>query len=166
MKVEDVMSKDVGSCEPSSSLNDAARVMWERDCGFVPVVEQGGGPGILGVLTDRDVCMAAYTQGRRLAEIRVGDVMSRTVQTCRADDTLAAAEAAMRASQVRRLPVVDAVDQLVGVISLSDIARRTTRARRAERVTSTEVGETLARISQPRQKGRAEAPRARARTRS
>lgn len=155
MKVEQLMTKQVHTCSPDDSLNSAAQIMWEHDCGFVPVVESAERRRVKGVVTDRDICMAAYTRGDRLSQIRVADVMSSGVRASRPADSLATAEAAMRRAQIHRLPVVDDADQLLGVISLADIARQAGReagSRRAE-VSATEIGETLAAIRQPRQLG-------------
>ena len=153
MKVEQLMTKEVGACRPDDTLNEAARIMWERDCGFVPVVESTRSPRVVGVLTDRDICMAAYTRGRALWEIRARDVMSTGVRACQASEDLATAESVMREAQIHRLPVLDSSQQLLGVISLADIARearRETGSKRRE-VSASEVGEVLASIRQPRE---------------
>lgn len=153
MNVEQIMTKDVATCCPDDTLNEAARLMWERDCGFVPVAEPSPTRRLVGIVTDRDLCMAAYTRGRSLGEIRIGDVMSTGVRSCKPSDDLAAAETTMRDSQVHRLPVVDDADQLLGVISLADIAREAAREAGSKRqeVTVAEIGETLAAIRQPRE---------------
>lgn len=153
MRIEQLMTKSVATCTPDDSLEQAARVMWERDCGFVPVVEGAdGGARVVGVVTDRDTCMAAYTRGRGLAEIRIGDVMSRSVRSCQPGQDVAEAEEAMREAQIHRLPVIDDAGQLLGVISLADIAREASRGAGSKRpqVSPQEIGETLARIRQPR----------------
>jgi len=152
MNVEKLMTQGVVACRADDMLNDAARIMWEHDCGFVPIVESDARPRVVGVVTDRDLCMAAYTRGRALWEIRIGDVMSTAVRSCRPTESLAAAEETMRESQVHRLPVLDEGDRLLGVISLADIAREAARGARSRRhgVTATEVGETLAAIRRPR----------------
>jgi CBS domain-containing protein len=147
MKVEQLMTKDVRCCSRSDSANDAARVMWEHDCGFVPVVEPDGSGRVAGVVTDRDLCIAAYTQGRPLRDIPLDWIMSTRVFTCQAGDSLATAEGKMREGQLRRLVVVDAAGHAVGVLSLSDLARA---ARTRKGITWTEVAETLASISEQR----------------
>jgi CBS-domain-containing membrane protein len=151
MRVEKLMVKEVRSCTPSSDLNEAARIMWETDCGFVPVVEEGASGRVVGVLTDRDLCMASYTRGGNLKQIRVEDAMAREVLSCRPEDQLEEATATMRAAQVRRLPVVDEARGLIGVISLSDIAREAARQRSRKRpsVRPGEVADLLATICQP-----------------
>jgi CBS domain-containing protein len=122
MKVSELMTTDVATCPVADSLNRAARIMWERRCGSVPVVDEGG--RVVGMVTDRDLSMAAYTQGRRLDDITVSLVMSHPVWTCPASATAEEAEGLMMAHGVHRLVVLDAEGHLRGVISLDDIARQ------------------------------------------
>lgn len=121
LRVESVMTEAVRSCSPDEPLNAAARQMWEHDCGAVPIVSGDG--KLLGIVTDRDLCMAAYTKGLSLAAITVKEVMARHVHTCRPDDSLERAASLMAEGQVRRLPVVDAEHRLVGIVAMADIAR-------------------------------------------
>lgn len=130
-KVGDLMSRDVSSCGADDRLNAASRIFWERDCGCTPVVD--GASRVVGIVTDRDVCMAAYFRNRPLTEIRVGDVMSKDVVACHAEDLLPVAVEAMSRRQVRRLPVVDADQRLIGIVSLNDIAREASHARSGRR---------------------------------
>jgi CBS domain-containing protein len=118
--VKEIMSTDVCVVRHWETLNRAARLMWERDLGCVPVVDEG--TQLVGIVTDRDVCMGAYTQGRKLDEIPVGTVCTRTVYQVGPDTTLDAAEALMRQRRVRRLPVCDARGVLIGMLSLADLA--------------------------------------------
>ncbi len=149
MKIEQLMTKDVLTCTVKSSLNDAARVMWDVDCGCVPVLAADRSGEVVGILTDRDVCMGAYIQGRRLAEINVGDVMSADVISCKASDTLDEVEALMRGGRVRRLPVVDESNQLLGVISFTDIVRR--QQARPKQITKGRICDTLGAITAARE---------------
>jgi CBS-domain-containing membrane protein len=114
------MSRDVVSCSSGDSLNVAAQIMWENDFGCVPVIEAGR---LFGIVTDRDVCMAAYMQGKALSEIAVAGVCARQVHTCHRDEPVLDAVQTMARARVRRLPVVEADRQLVGIFSLSDVAR-------------------------------------------
>lgn len=120
LSVREIMTETVACCSPDDPLNAAARQMWEHDCGAVPVVEAGK---LVGMITDRDICMAAYTQGRPLTAIAIREVMARHVHSCRATDTLERAASLMADARVRRLPVVDAEHHLLGIVSLADIAR-------------------------------------------
>jgi CBS-domain-containing membrane protein len=88
------------------------------------------------MITDRDVCMAAYTQGRPLREMRVGKVMSSKVHACRMADDLDVAEQIMKSRQVRRLPVLDSDERLVGMLSLNDLALRVAREVSTDEVAS------------------------------
>lgn len=141
MKVHEIMNREASVIGADDSLNRAAQLMWERDCGFLPVVDEGR---VVGVITDRDACMAAYTKGLPLAAIRVGDVMSRDVKSCGPDESLDDARERMAECQVRRLPVV-ADGRLVGVLSLNDIAIAAHIRGRAK-PTGAQVAETLAAI--------------------
>lgn len=157
MKVEEIMTRNVRSCRPEDSLNEAARIMWEGDCGFVPVVEMDDGPRVRGVLTDRDICMAAYTRGKALADLAVRDTMSSRLRTCSPGDRLQDAEQLMREAQVRRLPVVDEAGRLLGVLSLSDLACEIARERAGGRkgVSGRRIGEALSAICRRRDTGHA-----------
>jgi CBS domain-containing protein len=119
MKVRDVMSFRIAACAPYAPLSEVAKLLWDHDCGIVPVLDEGARP--VGVVTDRDLCMAAYTQGRRLDEIPVRRVMAKDVAAVSvAADALDAASL-MAARQVRRLVVLDDAGALVGVVSLADL---------------------------------------------
>lgn len=132
MLVESLMTRDVEVCRPDSTLADAAAVMWRRDCGVVPVVEEGG--RVVGVVTDRDICMALSMRGQRAAEVRVAEVLTGGVQTCTPVDDVREALEAMARRQVRRLPVVDSRGHLVGVLSINDIIRHTRKGKPRKRV--------------------------------
>lgn len=147
-RVDQLMSHPVITCHTNDNLNSVAALMWDHDCGVVPVVDDAG--RLAGILTDRDICMAAYTQGRRLHEIAVGSVMTRDVHTCRPDDPIARAEESMQARQVRRLPVVDAERRPVGLLSLNDLAREATQTSASQRGLLMGFARTLAAICRPR----------------
>ncbi len=119
MKVADLMTRDVCACSIRDSLNAAARIMWDRDCGCAPVVDEHG--RLAGIVTDRDICMAAYTQGVSLAAIPVERVMSARVITCARGDDLETALGLMRTHEIHRVPVADSRGRLLGILSLSDL---------------------------------------------
>jgi CBS domain-containing protein len=125
--------------------------MWDHDCGCLPVSSGDGVERVVGVITDRDICMSALFQNKPLRELRVADAMAKHVQVCRPRDSLADAEMAMREARIRRLPVVDTDDVLVGIISLADLAQEAARERAAttREITESEVGDTLATICEP-----------------
>ncbi len=139
MKVHDVMTTDPRCCRSTDTLNDACRIMWDHDCGFVPVVDQEA--RVVGVLTDRDALMATYTQGEPPTALSLTRVMSTQVVGCRPSDPLQVAETLMRDHQIRRLVVLDDDARLAGVISLNDLATGGTPR--------LELAETLSAISRP-----------------
>jgi CBS domain-containing protein len=118
--VRALMSTPVHSCQAGASLNDAAQLMWSYDCGALPVLDDGR---VVGVVTDRDICMATYTQGKPPAELPIAGAMSHQVFSCAPDDSLAMALGLMSRHRVRRLPVVSADGALLGLLSLADIVR-------------------------------------------
>lgn len=158
MHLSEVMNHPVVTCPTDSTLDHAARLMWEFDCGIIPVINDQG--RLAGVVTDRDICMAAYTQGRVLSAIPVSTAMATAVVAVHTEDAVETAEARMRENQVRRLPVLDAEDRPVGLVSMNDLARLASRARRS--AVDRELVRTLAAVCQPRAPVRSEgeAPRA------
>ncbi|MFO0576253.1 MAG: CBS domain-containing protein [Polyangia bacterium] len=153
MQVKQVMSHPVVTCHVEDPINRAAQLMWEHDCGAVPVVDDLG--RAVAMLTDRDVCMAAYTQGRLLCDIKVRSAMSRTVIACSEDDPLTKAEQLMQQHQIRRLPVLDALGRPIGMLSLNDLARVATKQHPAAHglangISSTSTAQTLATVCAPR----------------
>src|SRR5213593_47075 len=94
LNVKDLMTRNVSTCRPGDTLDALARILWESDCGSAPVVDEAG--TVVGMITDRDACMAAWTRGKPLYEIRVEEVMSRDVQRCTPLDTLSRAAILMR----------------------------------------------------------------------
>jgi CBS domain-containing protein len=118
--VHAIMTEPASACSLGDSLHRAAQLMWDLDCGVVPVVAQGR---LSGILTDRDICMAAYTKALPLTAIRVEEVMTTQVVTCAPSDSVERAVGLMEDHQVRRLAVVTPERRLVGMLSLSDIAQ-------------------------------------------
>ena len=129
MKVQDVMTRNVAACGVDESLNRAAQLMWECDCGSTPVLDASG--SVCGMLTDRDICMAAYTQGLPLTQIPVRNVMSPHLHACRPEDSLEDAQALLQQHKVRRAPVLDG-NRLVGILSLGDLVLRSPQHARKE----------------------------------
>jgi CBS domain-containing protein len=149
MRVDDIMSTKVATCAPRDSLEHAARLMWQEDCGCLPVMTDDR--GLAGIITDRDICMAALFQGRALRDLQVESAMARDVVHCGPEDSLATAERKMTEARIRRLPVLAVDGALVGLLSLADLAREAARQQNACRhsVSSSEVCSTLAAICSP-----------------
>lgn len=150
MKVSERMSSDVRTLGAHESLERAAQIMWEHDCGCVPIVDHE--QHLVGLITDRDICMGAYTQGGCLRDIPVHRCMSRAAHVCAPEDSLESAASRMGSQQVRRLPVVDGEGHVVGILSLGDLARTigTTRGGPQKQALGGEVARALSSISEPR----------------
>jgi CBS-domain-containing membrane protein len=124
--------------------------MWEGDCGAVPVVHGEG--HLVGMITDRDICMAAYTRGLALWQIPVSEAMSKEVHSVRTKDQLERAEAVMRGARIRRVPVLDGEGRLVGILSMNDLARHAQHAvgsARKNGLSADNIAQTLAAICEP-----------------
>jgi CBS domain-containing protein len=121
-RVGEVMKWSPKACSSEDSLERAAKIMWEEDCGAVPVLDAAGKP--CAMITDRDICMAAYTRNIRLSQASVASAMSQQLFSCAMNDPLLDALRVMSVHKVRRLPVVDAEQNLVGILSLADLVRR------------------------------------------
>ena len=131
MKVKDVMTRDVQSCGPETNLAAAAMQMWKGDFGALPVVAANG--EIVGMITDRDICIAAAMKHRDPANIPVKDVISGEVYACSPEAEIHAALRIMQRKRVRRVPVRNADDgKLVGILSMNDLALRAEGGIRAE----------------------------------
>ena len=151
MNVGRIMTQHVKTCRAQDSLQAAARIMWENDCGIVPVVDQES--RMVGVITDRDICMAAMFNDLPLSNLQVENTMSTEVFSCRSHDPLEVVEQLMRMHQVHRLPVTDKHGALVGIVSLNDIALEAEHERQLSTKTeigSQEIAATLASICEHR----------------
>lgn len=148
MRVEDIMTSAAHTCRPTDNLHTVMRILWDHDLGALPVVDEDGRPTAM--ITDRDVAVAAYTQGKALHELQVRGAMSTGVITTHVHDGLRAAERTMRVHQIRRLPVVDESSRLVGILSLHDIARVRAHEATTRPVDQRELVTTLAAIARKR----------------
>ncbi|MGO8994894.1 MAG: CBS domain-containing protein [Polyangiaceae bacterium] len=151
MNVGDLMTTPVQSCTVDDSLQRAAQLMWEGDCGAIPVVDGDG--RVIGMVTDRDACMAAYTRGQALWEIPVSAVMTREVHAVRESDGVEDVTGIMKSARVRRVPVLDGGQRLVGILSMNDLARHAQRAvgrsQKANGLSADSIAQTLAAICEP-----------------
>jgi CBS-domain-containing membrane protein len=149
MKVSEVMCRPVTFCTEETSLPAAARRMADNDCGALPVVSPRG---VVGMITDRDVCLAVGTLSRHPADMLVRDVMTRDVALCHTDDDVHDALTVMANRHVRRLPVLDAAGALQGVLSTDDLVLRAEAPdpSHAPALSSRDVFETLRTIYRTR----------------
>ena len=151
MKVRELMTTQVKCCAVYNTLNTAAQMMWDNDIGCVPVVDRDG--HVIGMLTDRDICMGAHLQAVPLTGSLVTSAMSRQVFSCAPDDDLATAEKIMRDKQVWRVPVIDTQGHLAGIISLNDIvheAEREAELKKSREVSDAEIARVMASVCAPR----------------
>jgi CBS domain-containing protein len=135
-----VTTAGVKACAPGASLSEAAALMWENDCGVLPVVGEGG--RVVGMITDRDICFGAATKNRAPSGITVGEVMTGRVFACGPEDDIHDALKTMRHERVRRLPVVGEDGALEGVLSMDDVVLRAEEDGGRKKLTFADVVET------------------------
>src|ERR1041385_5568697 len=119
MKVRDVMTPDPKAIWLTASLADAAKEMWENDCGALPIIKDGR--KVVGMITDRDICMASAMRDRNPSAISVEEIMNPTVYAAEAEEDVEQALETMREHKVRRLPVLNLEGELQGIVSMNDI---------------------------------------------
>jgi CBS domain-containing protein len=124
MKCNEIMTKDPMCCLPGDTVDQAAQLMKDEDVGSVPVVADQTTRRLLGIVTDRDLAVKVVAEARQIMAVKVEEVMTRNPVTCHADDDLQKAIDAMEKHQVRRIPVVDDNNRIVGIIAQADIAIR------------------------------------------
>jgi CBS domain-containing protein len=122
MKVKEIMSGDAKFCDLNASLADAAKTMWDNDCGVLPVLKDG--KEVVGLITDRDICMGVAMRDCNPSGISVQEVMSGAVYLVVPDDDVQKALEAMQEHRVRRMAVVDPEGQLKGILSMNDVTLR------------------------------------------
>jgi len=139
MTVRELQTTDVKTVGPEADLASVAQLMWEGDCGVIPVVTDRK---VVGMITDRDICIAAATRNKPPAEIRASEVMGGNgVYAVKPDDDVRVALRTMRKHRVRRLPVVDHEQRLTGILSINDLAMNASR--QGEGVPAQELLETF-----------------------
>ena len=142
MKIKHVMTKDPTCCVPSDTAQRAAKMMREEDTGVVPIIENEHSRKVIGVVTDRDLCMNVVAEGRDSRTTQVHESMTTTVVSCSPQDSVDKATELMRENQIRRIPVVDEQHQLVGIVAMADMVGRAD-------LRTTETHETLKTVSAP-----------------
>lgn len=120
--IRDVMTANPECVSEKDSIRDAARIMKDQDTGVVPVVD---GKKIIGLITDRDIVVRGIAEGKNLENVRVNELMTKSVRTVREDATVTEVLNLMGSAEVRRVPVVNDRDELVGIVSMGDIATNT-----------------------------------------
>ncbi len=160
MEVRRIMTSNVAACSPDANLSAAASLMWQCDCGVIPVID--GNRKVVGVITDRDICMAAAMSNRPASQIAVSEVISGEVFACAPEDEVGEALATMQRRQVLRLPVVDKDGALQGILSMNDIVLRAEDGRKSagDGISYSEVINTRKVIGQHRDFSQQEGPSA------
>lgn len=135
--VRDVMTRNPQCVSEKDSVRDAARIMKDQDTGVVPVVD---GKKIVGMITDRDIVVRCVAEGKNPLDAKVSDVMSAGVHKVKEDATINEVLTMMSSAEIRRVPVVNGNDEIIGIVSMADIA--------SEGNQDGKVGQTVERISQ------------------
>ena len=133
----DVMTSNPACVSESDDVRDAARIMKDSDTGVVPVVN---GKKVIGLITDRDIVVRGLAEGKDLGTCKVNDLMSRNVQSVREDTPVTEVLNLMSQSEIRRVPVLNSKDELVGIVSIGDISKETNQ--------DNKVGKAIENISQ------------------
>jgi CBS-domain-containing membrane protein len=126
MKVQDIMTQDVKFCGPDTNLAEATEILWRNNCGTLPVLSAGR--ELIGLVTDRDMCIALGTRNCRASDIAVGEVARKPVFTCGPNDDVHGALKTMRQHQIRRVPVVGEDGKLAGILCLDEIVLHAEKA--------------------------------------
>ncbi len=119
MRVQDVMMRTPAFCSPETNLGAAVEILWNRNCGMLPIVDSQ--QKVVGVVTDRDLCVALGTRNRLPGDIRVSEVASGDIYSCRPEDDIHAALETMAKQKVRRLAVINKTGSLEGILSMDDV---------------------------------------------
>jgi CBS domain-containing protein len=141
MKAQDIMARNPRSVTPRTSIQEAARLMKSEDVGALPVVESDSSRKLIGIVTDRDITIRAVADGRDIGSATVSDVMSKGTTTAKVSDSVDDVMEVMGREQVRRIPIVDERDELVGIVSQADVVRKASSDKQSER--------TVEKISEP-----------------
>lgn len=134
MKCKEIMTKDPVCCLPDDEVQKAAKLMKDEDVGVIPIIEDEDTKTLLGIVTDRDLALRVVAEGRDIAVTRIKDVMTTGAVSCRPDDDLQKALDAMEENQVRRIPVVDHNQTIVGIIAQADVATRLSEPKKTAEV--------------------------------
>jgi CBS domain-containing protein len=138
------MTKSVGSCQTGDNLAKAVEIMWQKDCGIVPVVDKKS--KVVGTITDRDVTISVFLQNKPASEIPVSEVTNSKVITCSEKDRIEDVLKKMKRKQIKRLPVTKKNGKLVGIISITDILLASGKKKSLRK----KVFKTLEAIGKPR----------------
>ncbi len=144
MKIEKIMTKAVGCCVSEDTLTKVAKIMRQKNCGGVPIID--GENQVIGIITDRDVCLAALSQNKKISQIKAAELIGAKIISCAASDKIEDALKKMRKNQIKRLPVIGKNGELVGILSVSDVLMSARKNKKLQK----KIYSTLRDIFQPR----------------
>lgn len=144
MKVKVIMTTDIGFCNLSDDLTKVALIMWQKDCGIVPLVNEEN--KVVGMITDRDICIAVASRNKKTSCIKAVEFIKDDIISCAEDDKIEKALKKMKKYKLKRLPVTGKNDELVGILSIADILA----AKRKNKKLIKKVYRTLTAIAAPR----------------
>ncbi len=142
------MTNDVGFCLLTDDLTKAAGVMRQRDCGIVPILDAE--KRVVGVITDRDVCIAVASRDCKPSEIKVEELCRENIIVCEPNEKINDVLKKMRKNQIKRLPVTSQSGELVGIISITDILSTTSKNKSKNKKLRKKIISTLMEIGKPR----------------
>lgn len=145
MKIKEIMTRDVVCCGPDTNLAAAAKMMWDSDCGALPILNVQG--QVMGMITDRDICMAAATKNKPASEITVWETSAGKAYSCQETDDVHTALDIMKREKVRRLPVVDEDGILQGIVAMNDFILAAGEGKKGSDLSCEDVLRTLKAIS-------------------
>jgi CBS domain-containing protein len=149
MKVKDVMTTNPRFCRPKDTLAQVVESMWEGDCHILPIVDRTN--RVTGVITDRDVALGVWRKDRAPRDIRVDELPLARLYTCATTDDVDDALRIMRRALVRRLPIIDENEKLVGILSMDDLALHVKEPEGTKNgLTAQKVAEAIKAICSPR----------------
>jgi CBS domain-containing protein len=135
------MAKDLAFCTPQDGCVEAAKLMKAEDVGSIPIVQEANAQKLVGILTDRDICIQVVAEERNPREVTCEAIMSRNLVTVKPDEDLERCAELMQEHQVRRIPVVDDKGTLIGIVAQADVAQEADDAE--------VVKETVQEVSKP-----------------
>lgn len=142
MKIRDIMTRDPACAALSDSAQRVAKTLCDDNIGSMPVVADRESKKLVGMITDRDLCCSVIAQGMDPKTTKIEKLVSLSPFSCRDGENIVACERLMQEHQVRRIPIVDAEDRVIGIVSQADLALRDEPER---------VSKTVAEISKTKQ---------------
>ena len=138
MKVKDCMCNDVCSVKPNTNLSQVAKLMGEKHVGCIPVCDENN--SICGIVTDRDILLRAVACDKDIKNCPISEIMTTNVCACKEDDEVSDAQCKMSKNHIRRLPVCDNNNKIIGILTLGDLAQNT------DEIGKEEVSQTVEKI--------------------